>query len=314
VILSDPGYRLKASNLPSGLLVPHLKKGRNPVSELSLRGYEIATHRARDYGIPKSTDGGLFRSYKDPIEFQAIAELIEMGAFPKEWAEVQDRGIFFPDGASFQMPDWLDAFKNQNSILSVNVNQLDASDGAISRVIAAGIDSANLIESLYPGLKFEIQKVRGQIDFYRPGNCPNLSKILSCRKHLTPVGRNGFHALGATYDRIPESTSRSVDTEELVQQFLEDFSNFPFETSLSFSSPPDHSWVGFRAATRDRLPLVGRIPKTNDYVFTALGSRGFTFGLLGATVLAHLIVGDGLVIERRLFNRAMNPLRMIREC
>ena len=63
------------------------------------------------------------------------------------------------------------------------------------------------------------------------------------------------------------------------------------------------SWQGTRWATSDRLPLVGSLHKSDPpslWLSTAMGSRGLTFAVLCAEVLAAQLCGEPLPLPKRL--------------
>jgi tRNA 5-methylaminomethyl-2-thiouridine biosynthesis bifunctional protein len=63
------------------------------------------------------------------------------------------------------------------------------------------------------------------------------------------------------------------------------------------------AWVGVRCAARDRLPLVGPLDHARFpglQLSTAMGSRGLTFALLGAELLAAQLHGEPLPVDAKL--------------
>ena len=73
-----------------------------------------------------------------------------------------------------------------------------------------------------------------------------------------------------------------------------------------FDSGNLHSWRGTRFATRDRLPVVGpwqNNPQHGLWVNTGLGSRGLSWCLLNAELLAAQLQGEPLPIDARLANK-----------
>jgi tRNA 5-methylaminomethyl-2-thiouridine biosynthesis bifunctional protein len=66
-----------------------------------------------------------------------------------------------------------------------------------------------------------------------------------------------------------------------------------------FESGKVHAWAGVRCASSDRRPLVGQL-EPGLAISTAMGSRGLTFAMLCAQVLAARLHDEPLPIERRL--------------
>jgi len=101
-------------------------------------------------------------------------------------------------------------------------------------------------------------------------------------------------------------------------------------TPIDVASSDLQGRVGWRAVTRDRLPLIGavgreppsepargaalqRLPRQRDaqgglYVYAGLGSRGITWAAWGAQVLAAWIAGVPSIAELDL-HQALDPLR-----
>ena len=63
------------------------------------------------------------------------------------------------------------------------------------------------------------------------------------------------------------------------------------------------AWAGVRCVSPDHLPLVGALDETalpGVHVCTALGSRGLTFAVLCAELLAAWLHHEPLPVEKRL--------------
>ena len=57
------------------------------------------------------------------------------------------------------------------------------------------------------------------------------------------------------------------------------------------------SRVGFRCASKDRLPIIGRVPDQKGlYVSIAHGSHGLLSGLMGSEMLAADICGEEQIL------------------
>jgi tRNA 5-methylaminomethyl-2-thiouridine biosynthesis bifunctional protein len=67
----------------------------------------------------------------------------------------------------------------------------------------------------------------------------------------------------------------------------------------AFSSRAVKAWTGVRCASADRRPLLGEL-EPGLWVSTAMGSRGMTFSVLCAELLAARLHGEPLPLERRL--------------
>jgi tRNA 5-methylaminomethyl-2-thiouridine biosynthesis bifunctional protein len=73
--------------------------------------------------------------------------------------------------------------------------------------------------------------------------------------------------------------------------------------AAAFRSGTAQAWAGVRCASPDRLPLVGALDPVRQpglWVNTAMGSRGLTFAVLCAELLAARLHGEPLPLENRL--------------
>jgi tRNA 5-methylaminomethyl-2-thiouridine biosynthesis bifunctional protein len=189
-----------------------------------------------------------------------------------------------------------------------------------SAVVLAG--GANGIALLGP-LARSLSVSRGQTSLWPP-ETPGL------RAPALPIADSGYVLAlddgsvlcGATSDNGADTTARATDREANRQRLLR----------LTGSSPamplgPGHDWVGFRLATRDRLPLIGGLPADAGararldqprfvprapalFVFSGLGSRGITWSALGARLLAAQVAGSPWPVESSLAD-AVDPARFI---
>jgi glycine/D-amino acid oxidase-like deaminating enzyme len=134
-------------------------------------------------------------------------------------------------------------------------------------------------------------------------------------------GDDGICTLGSTYGRnAPPPPPREIDTRRLLESLV---SLLP-----DVSAEIIHTHVGIRATTRDRLPLVGRVPdwqaltrhndlnnndlnnndlNNNDifnryqpglYLSTGYGSHGATYSGLCGEHIANLICDEPRALTR----------------
>ena len=142
---------------------------------------------------------------------------------------------------------------------------------------------------------------------------------------------NGKHYLAASYSRVNKSfTIDDSETNELIKLSNEDF-HYGF-SRLNCSD----EWVGFRAMSVDRVPIVGVVPdkeyfeneyadichgKTNTvypgaknmkglYLSLGHGSRGFTSAFLSSEIICAQIVDEPVPVGRRVLNY-LTPSRFI---
>ena len=183
---------------------------------------------------------------------------------------------------------------------------------------------------------------RGQVTFLNPhNNLASQKASLTYGGYLTPAiswdAGNPVHVMGATFRRVanfgPAKWEKSsvIDNESnigtLAQRLPELLPNLQ-----EYSS----GWVGLRATTSDRYPVVGGVPergffeanytnlrhgldaqkfpqaqyRPNLYVLTGLGSQGFLMAPLVADMLAAVITGMPMPQPRKVMD-FMHPARFL---
>ena len=200
-------------------------------------------------------------------------------------------------------------------------------DEAEILIIANGAET-NKIE--YSAM-FPIESVRGQmIALNESAVSKKLSKVVNAGIYITPA-MNQQHFVGGTYSR--DSSCNDVienDTDDLLKAVNNIFPGM-FEKK-DFS----HAWVGFRAMSKDRVPIVGAVPDeyffneeyadicSGDikkkyrpagnlrglYISAAHGSRGFTSSFICAEIISSLIAGEPSPVSKRVLDY-LNPSRFL---
>ena len=119
---------------------------------------------------------------------------------------------------------------------------------------------------------------------------------------------NGRSVVSGTYSREDNLEPRASETEYLAGAAA-DILGQPVDSSAA------RVWVGIRAATYDRVPVVGRAPgignQAGDHLFlcTAFSSRGATHARLSAEHVASLIHGDPSPLGKRE-QKLLSPARL----
>lgn len=119
---------------------------------------------------------------------------------------------------------------------------------------------------------------------------------------------NGRSIVSGTYSREDKMAPRSEETRYLATCAAEILGHKVDASSAK-------TWVGIRAATYDRVPVVGRAPATdssdnnNLFLCTAFGSRGATHARLCAEHVASLIHGDPAPLGKRE-QKLLSPSRL----
>ena len=180
-------------------------------------------------------------------------------------------------------------------------------------VVAAAFASQHLIATL------PLQAIRGQISWGMHPLSPEKTPPASTALPPFPVNGHGSlipwipmaegvaWAAGATFERDQADMSSSAETtaqhhadnQIRLQKLLPRVA-----TQHAVSSSESQAFVGIRCVSPDRLPLVGPVaaaPSTTGlWLSTAMGSRGLSFALLCAELLAARLHGEPWPVEKRL--------------
>jgi tRNA 5-methylaminomethyl-2-thiouridine biosynthesis bifunctional protein len=146
---------------------------------------------------------------------------------------------------------------------------------------------------LAPQPAVRLQRVRGQLTL-APA-IPGLDHVL-LRGGMVLPGIDGLSVVGASFDIGDEDPQLRADSHAANLARLEQM--LP-GTSLGLDPEKLDGRVAFRAVVRDRLPLVGPL---GDGLFGAFayGSRGLLWAGLCGELIASLLEGEPLPVERKL--------------
>lgn len=175
-------------------------------------------------------------------------------------------------------------------------------------VVAAGFASGPLLEAA-TGTSPALQAIRGQISYgIHPPDPFDLPPFpVNGNGHLTPYvpfGSGTAWFVGASYERDNAGTlSRPEDHGANLRRLESLLPAAAKQLRAEFSSKRVQAWVGVRCAAPDHLPLVGPTQRPNLWICTAMGSRGLSFALLCAELLAAQLHGEPLPIEQSLARR-----------
>lgn len=253
------------------------------------------------------------------------------------FAEYRTAGVILPgilcdvikqecgDSLSFIQATITGIKQSDNQWLCLSGEQLIAESEILVIANGTGLNDLGLT------LSFPVENIRGQVAVFNENiNSKNIINVINANKHITPA-INHRHYLGATYTR--ESTSLDVDVNESRELF--DSINHSVPGMLKQDDYCD-AWVGFRAMSKDRVPIVGAIPDEKFYVkeyadirhgdtkkiyqsarylgglyvSAAHGSRGFTSSFLSAEFIAAQIEGTPVPVSKRVMDY-LSPSRFI---
>lgn len=189
-------------------------------------------------------------------------------------------------------------------------------------VLAAGFDSAALLSSSQVadcwGSAIPLQAIRGQLAWglvprnaILPASPVNGdgSFIPSFPAPQDPDGKPGqgmasHWLMGATFERdAANGDIKNADQMALLGRLRHLLPATGACLAPEFEHGQARAWAGVRCASPDHLPLVGALDESKlpgVHICTAMGSRGLTFAVLCAELLAAWLHDEPLPVEKRL--------------
>jgi tRNA 5-methylaminomethyl-2-thiouridine biosynthesis bifunctional protein len=199
-------------------------------------------------------------------------------------------------------------------------------------VIAAGTGSTAFSQADY----LPLRAIRGQTSDLPVTQASSKLHAVLCHEGYIAPARDGVHCVGASFNL--DNHSNALETGDHRDNLAKLASAVPSWKSALQEVNCDTlaGNVGFRCASPDYLPTVGRLPKVNTflqdyaalsdnakqlintrgsyleglYVTAGHGSRGLTSTPISAEILAGLICDEPLPLERDIC-RALSPARFL---
>lgn len=170
-----------------------------------------------------------------------------------------------------------------------------ANDGLVAEapevVLANGIDTPKLLPQA------PIRAGRGFVSHLPEAAVPPFNIVATRNGYVTPAV-DGIHCAGATLDADDLDTqTRLADHQEnllRLDAILPGYAAGIDPNTLA-------GRVGFRPMSPDRLPIVGPAAASDGlWILNGFGARGLVWASLCGEVLASLVAGDPLPVEREL--------------
>lgn len=203
-------------------------------------------------------------------------------------------------------------------------------------IVANGV-SLNALGGL---ISFPVEKIRGQVISLRANTLSQaMLSSINAEVYLTP-SINNLHYLGATYTRGNDGAA--IDTDDTAWLLKKLADNVTREVVDDVFRQLDYvdAWVGFRAMSKDRVPIVGVVPDADFfnaeyedichgnivksylpaqymnglYVTSAHGSRGFTTSFLSAEIIASQIQGEPAPVAKSIVDYLSPSRFIVNEC
>lgn len=312
-----------ASALPAGLMAPHQSPDDNPLSRLSRSGIRITLQEAQAR-LAAHTDwelsGAMEQRGDDLRPLPALGPALE--AWSREAGPGEagaDQGhCWWHEKAAWIKPAalvraWLATpgvrYRGGCSVASLSFadgqwsargDQGDVIGTASLVVVAAAHASARLLEG-----RIATHPVRGQVSWGRlAGTSYALPPFpFNGNGHFLPrVPLDGEFAWlsGSTYGSGDADTApRDADHQANLGRLRVLLPAAADAMQAELGAGRVQAWTGVRCASNDRRPLLGELAP-GLWVSTAMGSRGLSFAMLCAELLAARLHGEPLPLERRL--------------
>jgi tRNA 5-methylaminomethyl-2-thiouridine biosynthesis bifunctional protein len=320
----------EASGTPAGLVRPVFSLDWNTHSRFTSAAflYAVRHHAA----LAQAGDsviqgpGGVLQLARDDIHFGKLQKILDQFALPAEFAQlvgtsqatalagarVAGPGCWFPE-ATWMKPESicranLEAasahtrclYRSDAGALRRSGEEweiLDASGGVLARAPVAILANAHSAGGFAQAAALPLRAVRGQVSLLPEREGRHL-RIAVCRDgYLTPA-QDGVHCLGASFNEDMLEAAPRIEDHDANLDRLEHM--LPgFGAGLAAESLDGR--VAFRGMSFDRLPVLGELPSAPGlFACLALGSRGMTWGILAAEIVASRIDNDPMPLERDL--------------
>lgn len=282
-----------ASALPAGLLAPHVSKDDNLLSRLSRAGVQLTLREAQ--ALLRSGEDwqrtGVCERRADGVIQHEDAGWIKPAALVRAW--LAQAGISWRGNARVAQlqrsgSDW---------------QLLDAQGLELARaslvVVAAAVGTARLLDD-----RVALTPVRGQVSWGpRAASLQLPSQPLNGNGHFLPDVPSGAERIwltGSTYGRGDTGLeARPADHAANFARLTELAPDVARALAPQFETTAVQAWTGVRCTSTDRRPLVGEI-EPGLWVSTAMGSRGLTFAMLCAELMAARLHAKPLPLEAKL--------------
>ncbi|TAN31198.1 MAG: FAD-dependent oxidoreductase [Castellaniella sp.] len=338
----DPAPGTGPSQTPSGgaALVPALSPDDDTRSRLSRVGLERAWARWMTLasGARPSACGALVCA-QTPDQADLQRRALGRLQFPDTWVDrleadaAQERsgvtlpwgGLWFPEALQVSLEGLLQALGTGRGIRRraqrieglrrglEGWELLDAGGRVLQvagQVVLANAREAGPLlaraaspRALWPVLS-GVTAIAGQLSLYPVlggggGQVPRC--ILAGNGYCLPP-QNGWGVAGSTYRLAAQDCLADTAGHEDILARLAGW--LPQGAIPWLGQGEPMAWAGWRAATRDHLPIVGQVPGMDGlWLACAYGSRGLSWSALAGDLIAAQIYGEPLPLERELIHR-----------
>ena len=307
----------EASGNPAGVFHPVVSPDDSLFARTTRASFLYLLHHWKNLASLEWARCGVLQMARDEKELASQRRALETLGYPGEYAQFDAArgGIWFPQGGWLRPRTLIDSLLSHfpiermfgREVVSLpREGDLWSATDAQGRIVASAPIAilANAADALRlsPQPSIRLRRVRGQLTLIPP--IPNLDHVL-LRGGMALPGIGGQSQIGASYDiDDPDETVRAdghAGNLERLEQMLPGAAQGLDPEKLD-------GRVAFRAVVRDRLPLVGPLEQAGLspaqgaglYGAFAYGSRGLLWASLAGELLASMLDGEPLPVERKL--------------
>jgi len=314
-----PGPAGEASGNFAGVFHPVVSPDDSLFARLTRASFLFLLSRWKNLGNLQWDRCGVLQLARDEEEKATQRRAMAALAYPAGYAQFDEAkgGIWFPEGGWVRPASLVEGLLSrfhlekhfEEEIHALSFDGVWHAKNALGRTIASApaVILANASDALRlsPQSGVRLRRVRGQLTLVPA--IEGLTHVL-LRGGMALPGIDGVSAVGASYDvddedPLPRADSHAGNLARLEQM----------RPGASRGLDPEklQGRVAFRAVVRDRLPMIGPVadPRGGSlYGAFAYGSRGLLWASLGGELIASMLEGEPLPVERKLV-AAVDPGR-----
>jgi tRNA 5-methylaminomethyl-2-thiouridine biosynthesis bifunctional protein len=301
---------MEASGNPAAVFHPIVSPDDSLFARLTRAAFLFLLHHWKSLPGLNWQRCGVLQLARDDQERDSQQRALQSLGYPPEYAQFDAArgGIWFPEAGWVQPRSLVKALLNGiETIFGREVAALGHSDGIWSAndkdgkpiasapvaILASAADALRLV----PQPATRLRKVRGQLTLIPA--IKGLDHVL-LRGGMALPGIDGLSMVGASYDVDDEDPALRADSHAGNLARLEQMlpgASAGFNPGLDPEKLAGR--VAFRAVASDRLPLIGPL---GGGLFGAFGygSRGLLWSGLGGELIASMLEGGPLPVERKL--------------
>lgn len=323
----------ETSGNPVGIVYPKMTAAPSAMSAYHAQGFCHTRMLADFLGLTSWHACGVTHLDKNAEEAARHEKMITRAGLPPAYAYHDDKGLHQPLAGYLSPPEFcakLAAHAGIKMMAGTEITRIVRSDKGWQ--IYGGDDSLvttadDIVIAMSHGSRLidfcdwlPLQSLRGQMTALRPTeNSAHLDHVICHEGYITPAV-DGIHYIGATFQKEPPATPdiRAQDDAENIARLNEYLPDLGMSESHIAASRS-----GYRAATPDKLPMIGPAPDAprvlddfaalrlggrtpdidiacieNVYISTGYGAHGMTDAPLGGEIIAAMISGEPLPVPQ----------------